>query len=119
MVRLATCLLVEARLSVCAVIHDAFVVETAAENAERDRARVHAIMDQASEMLLGEGRRIRIKSEIIRYPDRYEDKDGKEMFETIMRLLVEAEGKQGLGAKGQGVSGFEGGRMSGSEGSMV
>ena len=56
--RLATCLMVEAQLSVCAVIHDAFVVETAARDAKRDRARVIAIMDQASEMLLGEGRRI-------------------------------------------------------------
>lgn len=97
-------------MSVCAVIHDAFVVETDAENAERDRARVHAILDQASEMLLGEGRRVRIKSEIIHYPDRYEDKDGKEMFDTIMRLLMEAEERQGLrgqGSEGVGVRGME------------
>ena len=91
--RLAACLLVEERLSLCAVIHDAFVVETAAEDEERDRARAIAILDRASEMVLGEGRRIRIKDETIRYPGRYEDKDGREMFETIMRLLVEAEGK--------------------------
>ena len=93
--RLATCLLVEERLSLCAVIHDAFVVETAAKDAERDEARVIAVMDQASEMLLGEGRRIRIKSEIICHPDRYEDEGGREMFEAIMRLLVEVEEKQG------------------------
>ena len=68
-------------------------------------------MDQASEMLLGEGRRVRIKSEIIHYPDRYEDKDGKEMFDTIMRLLVEAEGRQGW--RGQGVRGCQGSRDGG------
>ena len=105
MAKLATCLLVEAQLSVCAVIHDAFVIETDAENAERDRVRVHAILDQASEMLLGEGRRVRVKSETIHHPDRYEDKDGKEMFDLVMRLLVEAEEKQ------EGVPGGQGPRV--------
>ena len=114
MAKLATCLLVEARLAVCAVVHDAFVVETDAENAERDRVRVHAILDQASEMLLGEGRRVRIKSEIIHHPDRYEDKDGKEMFDLIMRLLGEAEGK-----RGRRVSEWQGGKVVGSEGLRV
>ena len=51
-------------------------------------------------MLLGEGCRVRIKSEMIHYPGRYEDKDGKEMFDLIMRLLEEAEGKQGGGMSG-------------------
>ena len=94
MMRLATCLAIEAQLSVCAVIHDAFVVETAARDVERAKLRMIAIMDQASEMLLGEGRRIRIKSEIIRHPHRYEDEDGAEMFETSMKLLAKAEAKQ-------------------------
>jgi len=89
--RLAVVLAVEAQLPVCAVIHDAFVDETAAKDAERDENRMIAIMNQASEMLLGEGRRIGIKSEIIRYPDRYEDNGGAEMFKTTMKFLAEAE----------------------------
>jgi DNA polymerase I len=93
MMRLAVVLAVEAQLSVCAVIHDAFVVETATKDAERDKNRMIAIMNQASEMLLGEGRRIGIKSEIIRYPDRYEDDGGAEMFKTAMEFLAEAEAR--------------------------
>jgi DNA polymerase-1 len=93
MMRLATVLAIEARLSVCAVIHDAFVVETALRHTERNRNQMLAIMNQASEMVLGEGRRIRVKREVIRYPDRYEEKDGAEMFKTAMRLLAEAEAR--------------------------
>jgi DNA polymerase-1 len=97
MMRLATVLAIEARLSVCAVIHDAFVVETALKDVERDRNRMIAIMNQASEMVLGEGRRIGIASKVVRYPDRYTDGDGEEMFKIAMKLLTEAEAKKGEG----------------------
>jgi hypothetical protein len=133
MTRLALVLLVEARLAVCAVIHDAFVIEAKVGDVERVLAQAMGIMDQASEMLLGEGRRIRIsptivfppdwrmdprmlkrleKASVTVYFDRYRDPRGAEMFATAMRLLEEAEAKTG----GLSVSGSEGVGMSGPEG---
>jgi hypothetical protein len=112
--RLAIALAVEAGESVCATMHDSLVVEVAEEDIERGFERIMRFMDQASEMVLGEGRRIRIAPSVVSHPDhkvskhviarlekagvtvycaRYADKDGAEMFETAMKLLEEVEEK--------------------------
>jgi hypothetical protein len=121
--RLAVALLAEENVALCAVVHDAFICEVPERTVERDLARVMAIMDRASEMFLGEGRRIRISPTIVFpagrvvdartakrlkkagvsfYLGRYQDPRGAEMFATAMRLLEEAEAKA---TEGEGVSG--------------
>jgi hypothetical protein len=128
MMRLAIALMVEAGLAVCAVVHDAFVLEAAVEDVERVLACAIGCMDQASEMLLGDGRRIRVSPTVVFPPgwrqdprlvkrleeagvtiyfDRYSDPRGAEMFATAMKLLEEAEAKTG----GR-VSGYRGVRVS-------
>ena len=53
------------------------------------------IMADASELVLGTGKRCRTDAKIIRYPDRFEDEQrGAVMFATIMKLLQEAEAAQ-------------------------
>jgi hypothetical protein len=112
--RLANALAVEAGESVCATVHDSLVVEVAEEDIERGSERVIGFMDQASEMVLGVGRRIRIDLSVVLHPDhgvsecviprlekagakvyrgRYADKDGAAMFETAVKLLEEVEEK--------------------------
>jgi hypothetical protein len=114
MSKLAVTLAVEAGKSVCAVVHDCLVIEVTEEHVERELAHAKALMDQASEIVLGAGRRVRIAPSVVFHPDRrvskrelaefekagvhvylgrYADKDGVEMFETAMKLLVEVEEK--------------------------
>ena len=49
-------------------------------------------MSQASEEVLGRGKVCRVDADIIRYPDRYMDEHGEEMWDRIMNLLTQAQG---------------------------
>jgi DNA polymerase I len=49
------------------------------------------IMADAGELVLGRGKRCRVGKKIVKYPDRYMDKRGAVMFETVVRLLEEVE----------------------------
>ena len=48
-------------------------------------------MGDASELVLGPGKRCRSDIKIVRYPDRFEDERGGVMFEKVMALLEAAE----------------------------
>ncbi len=55
-------------------------------------------MAQASEIVLGPGKRCRSDIKIIRYPDRFEDEArGSVMFSRVMDLLHAAEKGGGAG----------------------
>lgn len=90
MLRLACCMVSEARITLCAPVHDAILIE--APLAELDRAieQTQAIMSEASAIVLN-GFRLSSDAEIIRYPDRYMDERGVTMWETVNRLLEEIE----------------------------
>ena len=80
---------------VCAPVHDALLIEAAIDDIEQHTARLSEIMADASELVLGTGKRCRTDAKIIRYPDRFEDEQrGAVMFATIMKLLQEAEAAQ-------------------------
>jgi DNA polymerase-1 len=92
MLRLAISMAVEEGLKVCAPVHDALLFEAPIHVIEEQATRLATIMGDASEIILGAGRRCRLDIKIVRHPDRYEDEDrGREMFERVMELLAEAE----------------------------
>ena len=91
MMRLAASMAVEGGLMICAPVHDAFLLEAPIGEIEEHSARLAAIMVRASGIVLGNGRRCRVDRKIVRYPDRYMDDRGIEMFETVVRLLEEVE----------------------------
>lgn len=89
MMRLASCKLTEQGVMVCAPIHDALLVE--ADIAEIDQVveKTQSAMAHASELVLGAGKIVRTDVEIVRFPDRYEDKSGVDLWMRVMHLLKE------------------------------
>ena len=55
-------------------------------------------MGDASELVLGPGKRCRCDgadaTDIVRWPDRYEDERGAVMFDRVMGLLAEVENRE-------------------------
>jgi DNA polymerase I-like protein with 3'-5' exonuclease and polymerase domains len=93
MLRLAACMATEAGLRVCAPIHDALLLEAPLERLDEDVHHLTAIMVEASEMIMGV-LACRVDAEVVRYPDRYRDEGGGEMWDQVMGLLetIEAGG---------------------------
>jgi hypothetical protein len=92
MMRLAVCMAVEAGLMICAPVHDALLLEASDAEIERDAGALARIMGDASELVLGPGKRVRVDSKIIRWPKRFEDDArGTHMFATVMSHLEMAE----------------------------
>jgi len=92
MLRLALAAGVEAGLMICAPIHDALLLEAPIDEIEAQAEMLAKIMGDASELVMGPGKRCRSDIKIIRYPDRFEDEArGTKMFEVILQLLHEAE----------------------------
>lgn len=95
MMRLAVTMAAEAGLMLCAPVHDALLIEAPADRIEADVERARTIMGDASEMVLGPGKRIRVGGDSIVHPDRYVDARGVRMFETVTRLLADIEREAG------------------------
>ena len=88
MLRLACCHMTEAGIAVCAPVHDAVLVEGPIDEIDDVVARSAAMMQEASEMVLS-GLPLRSEAKIVRYPDRYMDERGGEMWQTVMDILEE------------------------------
>lgn len=87
MLRLACCLATEDGLEVVAPIHDALALVAPLDVVGEHTERLRGHMEAASEVVLG-GFRIRAEVEkVARYPDRYMDKAGAEMWRTVMGML--------------------------------
>lgn len=87
MLRLACCLATEAGVRICAPVHDAVLIEAAAEQIEAEVERMQGFMREASEIVLS-GFPLRTDAKIIRHPDRYIDPRGTAMWETVYKLLA-------------------------------
>lgn len=86
MLRLACCLIVEDGIQLCCPIHDAVLVEAADDEIDDVVARTRAHMAAASRVVL-DGFEVGTDAEIIRWPDRYMDKErGEEMWNMMVRL---------------------------------
>ena len=92
MMRLGLSMAVEAGFMICAPIHDALMLEAPIDQIEEQAQAVAEIMAQASEIVLGPGKRCRSDIKIVRYPDRFEDEArGSVMFARVMALLKAAQ----------------------------
>jgi DNA polymerase I-like protein with 3'-5' exonuclease and polymerase domains len=86
MMRLAACLLTERGIEVCAPVHDAFLVEGSVDTIDEIVAQTKAAMQEASEVVLA-GFPLRTEAKVIRYPERYMDERGQQMWDTVQELL--------------------------------
>lgn len=73
-------------ISICAPVHDAVLIEDSLESIEDTAVRMQEIMAQASKVVL-QNLTLRTDVDIVRYPDRYSDPRGTEMWNTVMAIL--------------------------------
>jgi hypothetical protein len=92
MLRLACNQLIEAGISVCAPIHDAVLIEAPLSVLDATIELAQQIMSDASAVIL-DGFRLNTDVDVTRYPERYSDERGVEMWESVMRLLEPLEEK--------------------------
>jgi len=91
MLRLAFCFATERGIRVCAPIHDALLIEAPLSDLDRAIALTQEAMAHASAAVL-DGFILRTDVKTIRYPNRYSDKRGEEMWNTVNNILSEVEG---------------------------
>ena len=76
--------------SVILRVHDALLLEAPLDRLVEDIFHLKALMVKASEMVMGT-LACRVDAEVVRYPDRYRDEGGGEMWDEVMGLLQAAE----------------------------
>ena len=86
MLRLACCYGTEDDILVCAPVHDALMITAPVERIEEEVARMREHMRRASEIVL-EGFPLSTDAVIVKHPNRYSDKRGKDFWSKIMNLL--------------------------------
>ena len=92
MMRIACLLAVERGVKLCAPIHDALLIEAPSDQIDAEVVRLKECMSEASEAVLGDGKVCRVDADIVRYPDRYMDEHGQEMWDQVMGLLAQNRG---------------------------
>jgi len=88
MLRLACIQLAYKGISVCAPIHDAVLIEAPLLDLNEIIKQTQQIMSDVSATVLG-GFRLNSDVDVVRYPDRYSDERGREMWDNVMDLLNE------------------------------
>ena len=88
MMRIACILAVERGIQLCAPIHDALLIEAPTAEIYEGVSRLTACMREASEAVLGDGKVCRVDADIVTYPDRYMDENGKNIWEKITGILA-------------------------------
>jgi hypothetical protein len=94
MMRIATVMGIHARLVIVALVHDAILIMAPLDRLDEDAAKMSGIMVRASEIVCG-GFRLRVKPTMVRYPDRYQDDRGVEMWDRAMAVLHRLETERG------------------------
>jgi DNA polymerase-1 len=74
-------------------VHDAVVIEAPIDQIERDVALMQEIMRRASRIVLNADRNgsfeLRTDAVIVKYPERYRDKRGQQMWTNVLNLLAQ------------------------------
>jgi len=99
MLRIACCLATEREIEVCAPVHDAVLICAPLDRLEADIAAMRAAMAGASRLVLA-GFELATDVKVIRWPDRYADPRGTEMWDRVCNLVDAAEKPQRLRARG-------------------
>jgi DNA polymerase-1 len=86
MLRIACILLTEAGIRVCASVHDALLIEAPLDELDEAIAIAKSLMKEASRIVL-DGFELGSDVKEFRYPDRYMDKRGVVMWNTVMKLI--------------------------------
>ena len=94
MMRLAAAMLTEAGVQVCCPVHDAFLIEAPADELADTVAATRRLMMDASELVLGEGYRVRVGADEVRHPARYVDENAGTMFADVMTLARDLEAER-------------------------
>jgi DNA polymerase I-like protein with 3'-5' exonuclease and polymerase domains len=87
-----TCILLEERglgVMLCAPHHDALYLECSEEQAQFVAEELQRCFKEAAEVVLSGRVQLRLDVGIVRFPDHYEDKDGKEIWDIVMKFLDE------------------------------
>jgi DNA polymerase-1 len=90
MLRLAAIAATEAGIEVCALIHDAVLIQVRLDQLDGHVAHMREIMTRAGNAVTG-GLDIRTEAKVIRWPDRYMADGAEPMWRRIMKLLDEVE----------------------------
>lgn len=86
MLRIACILMVEAKIRVCAPVHDALLIEAPLNLLDQVVAQAQSLMRQASRLVLN-GFELNSDVKLIIFPNRYMDERGEKMWETVQSIL--------------------------------
>jgi DNA polymerase-1 len=89
MLRIACILLTEAEIRVCAPVHDALLIEAPLDELDEAIAKTKLLMKESSRIVL-DGFELDSDVKEFRYPERYMDKRGEVMWNTVMNLVGES-----------------------------
>ena len=93
MLRIACCLAVERGIEVCAPIHDAVLICTPLDRLEADIAVMRKAMAESSMLVLA-GFELSTEVKVVRWPDRYADPRGQQMWNRVCNLVAAEEPPQ-------------------------
>jgi DNA polymerase I len=91
MLRLACCLGTEAGVQIAAPVHDACLIAAPLSDLKKDIAKMVAAMEEASRIVLDGHHAIVEVDKVIKYPARYVDARGVDMWARLMVALEKAE----------------------------
>jgi len=94
LLRLACCFAVDRGVTLCAPVHDAVLIEAPLEHLDGAIQTTQHAMAEASRIVL-DGFELRTDAVVVRYPERYADERGQEMWERIQDLLARTETEGG------------------------
>jgi DNA polymerase-1 len=86
MLRIAAMAITERGISLCALVHDALLIEAPLEEIDCAVVEVKTCMAAASRAVLG-GFELETESYVVRWPNRFCDERGAKMWKTVMELL--------------------------------
>jgi DNA polymerase I-like protein with 3'-5' exonuclease and polymerase domains len=88
LLRLACCLATERGIRTIAPVHDAVMIEAPIDSIDHEVVRMQQAMSDASAIVL-DGPRLRSDAKIVRWPDRFSDKRGREFWDKVMGLIMQ------------------------------
>jgi hypothetical protein len=90
MLRIACCLATERGIEVCAPVHDAILICAPLDRLDADIAAMRVAMAEASALVLA-AFELATDVKVVRWPDRYADPRGVEMWNRVCNLVAEME----------------------------